>query len=184
MCLPDMERGDPGAGFAAFAGQLMSGGHCSDGHCLAEADPENEAGAIRLSLHSSLLSWFDLDAVPLGVAGNRLYAGIIAASPDDVICMGTLALLAIRQDSLREADSLLAVLRAERRPYVFGRPGLMLAPAAALKGERENAVVLLRQAHRNGFNGFYRLHLESDFDSIRDDASCRALIRPIPMRTL
>ena len=46
--------------------------------------------------------------------------------------------------------------------------------------DRQHLLALASRAMRQ----ILRLHLESDFDSIGDDPAFRALIRPIPIRTL
>lgn len=113
---------------------------------------------------------------------RMLYAGIAGADPADMTATGWLALIAVRQRRQGEADSLVAALHADQRPYRFGRAALSLAHVAALEGDPGKTVELLRQAQREGFTGSSRLHVEQDFDSIRDDSAFRDLLRPIPMR--
>jgi TolB-like protein len=113
---------------------------------------------------------------------TELYRGLAAADTGEIVFRGTLALLALQQQRHQEADSLAALLRNERRPYLFGRPAYWLARIAARTGEPARAVELLRQAHREGFVQWAPLHLEPDFAPLRDYAPFQELVRPAPSR--
>jgi hypothetical protein len=52
------------------------------------------------------------------------------------------------------------------------------ARIAAVKGDREGAVVLIHQAVREGFARTYLLHAEHDYDSLRDFPAFREMLRP------
>jgi hypothetical protein len=49
---------------------------------------------------------------------------------------------------------------------------------AVLQGDREAAVKLLRQAFDQGLDGRMFVHIDPDFDSLRDYPPYRELIRP------
>jgi hypothetical protein len=52
------------------------------------------------------------------------------------------------------------------------------ARIAALLGEREQAVALLRAAYAEGQKWWLPLHFEPDFDSLRDHHPFHELLRP------
>jgi serine/threonine protein kinase/tetratricopeptide (TPR) repeat protein len=113
---------------------------------------------------------------------TELYRILAHADTGEIVFRGTLALLALHQQRVQEADSLASLLRNERRPYLFGRPQYWLARIAARTGEPARAVELLRQAHRDGFVQWAPLHVEPDLAPLRAYAPFQELVRPAPLR--
>jgi hypothetical protein len=96
---------------------------------------------------------------------------------DDVNRLGFAGALAARRGdaaAAREADGALAALR---RPYLAGRHTYWRARIAALLGERERAVALLREALREG-QMYPALHGNADLVPLRDVPAFRELMRP------
>ena len=120
-------------------------------------------------------------AIALYAAGRwddaqRMFARLAADAPDDLDHVGYLGALAARRhdtSAARRADSL---LMSVRQPYVFGRPTYWRARIAALGGDRERAVALLRQALEEG-RGYWLIHPEPDFDGLRDLPAFQKLVR-------
>jgi tetratricopeptide (TPR) repeat protein len=86
--------------------------------------------------------------------------------------LGASGVLAARQglaDSARAFDARLAAL---------GRSALFRARIAAVLGDREQAVALLRQAFSEGANFGVWLHADMDLESLRGYPPFEALLRP------
>ena len=112
----------------------------------------------------SLQSW----RRPLGNSG-------LAVSP---IALGCWPIAGVTTLDTNEADSIATILAGDDRPYRFGSPRLWQARIAAVKGNREGAVALIRQAMREGYARLYLLHAEHDFDSLRSFPAFREIVRP------
>lgn len=95
----------------------------------------------------------------------------------EVDYLGYLGALAARRGddaAARAADSKLAELR---QPHLLGRHTYWRARIAALRGERDHAVMLLRESLLQGRTHLV-LHAEADFASLRDVPEFQALARP------
>jgi hypothetical protein len=182
--------GDPaahGALMAYQAAELRAHGHAAAGQALAEravawlraetADRGTQsvrgpaAAAERGVLVSALYTagrWREARALvePLGPADSadvdRLaYAGLTAARLGDTL-------------AARRYDARLAAVRT---PYLSGGPTYRRARLAAVLGERDRAVALLREAFTQG-TPYYRTHAERDFEGLRGYEPFDALVRP------
>jgi DNA-binding SARP family transcriptional activator/TolB-like protein len=91
---------------------------------------------------------------------------------------GQLGTLAARQGNRVEAERISALLEALERPYLFGEHTYWRARIAAVLGERDQAITLLRTAYAQGFKWWLPLHSEPDFESVRDHPVFRELVRP------
>jgi DNA-binding SARP family transcriptional activator/TolB-like protein len=91
---------------------------------------------------------------------------------------GQLGTLAARQGKRAEAEQISAMLEALERPYLFGEHTYWRARIAALLGERDEALALLRAAYAQGFKWWLPLHSEPDLESLRDHPAFRELLRP------
>ena len=91
---------------------------------------------------------------------------------------GQLGTLAARQGNWAEAERISAMLEALQRPYLFGEHTYWRARIAALLGEPDRAVALLRAAYAQGFKWWLSLHSEPDLESLRDYPPFRELLRP------
>ena len=109
---------------------------------------------------------------------RAIYVGLYAEDSLTIEHLGALGVLAARLGRPAEADSIARKLASDVRPYAFGAPRLWQARIAAVKGDRESAVVLIRQAVREGFARTYLLHAEHDYDSLRDFPAFREMLRP------
>lgn len=63
-------------------------------------------------------------------------------------------------------------------PYLLGQNTIWRARIAALLGDRDQAVALLRDAYAEGYSWWLELHYDIDFESLRDHAAFQELIRP------
>jgi tetratricopeptide (TPR) repeat protein len=107
-------------------------------------------------------------------AGDHGMYGLAPLGPPDY--RGYLGVLAARRGNrgaARAADSALAAFRGS---HLFGRPTYWRARIAALLGERERAVALLREALQQG-RTHVTVHAEGDFAALRELPAFQALIR-------
>jgi tetratricopeptide (TPR) repeat protein/predicted Ser/Thr protein kinase len=98
--------------------------------------------------------------------------------PDGIHAPGMLGAIAARRGDRAEAERISAWLRALDRPYLLGENTYWCARIAALLGDRDQAVALLRAAFAEGKRGWLDVHYEPDLDSLRDHPRFQELIRP------
>jgi hypothetical protein len=79
------------------------------------------------------------------------------------------------RDGASDVDERLAAID---RPYLYGQTTLWRARIAAVLGERERAVVLLRNAFAEGLRYGIWLHRDIHFESLSDHAAFQELKRP------
>jgi tetratricopeptide (TPR) repeat protein len=89
---------------------------------------------------------------------------------------GLLGTALARSGRPSEARSVLALLERDRRPYLFGGPGLAQARIATALGELETAVDYLAQAFAQGREFDLWVHRDSDFDPLRALPRFQALV--------
>lgn len=90
------------------------------------------------------------------------------------------ALLAARQGDPTTARQVADSLAAIDRPYLFGEPTFWRARIAAVLGDDQGALDLLRQSFREGRGGegWHQLHVARDFDGLRGQEGFQELLRP------
>jgi TolB-like protein len=101
------------------------------------------------------------------------YARKAAKDTSDVKARTALAAIAARRGDQEEVDSQERWLSAHRE----GLADLGLARVAALQGRREDAVRLLHRAMDDALERHY-LHIDPDFESLREYPPYRELLRP------
>jgi serine/threonine-protein kinase len=109
------------------------------------------------------------------------FEALARAQPDNVDYAGHLGALAARRGDRREAVRIAAQLEASTTPYLRGRHTRGRAAIAALLGEDERAVALLRDALAQGYD--YHavtpvLHVDVDLESLRSYPPFQELLRP------
>lgn len=92
--------------------------------------------------------------------------------------LGELGVLSARLGRTSEADSIARRLVGNRRPWIFGQARLWAARIAAVRGDREGAIALIRQGLREGYARLYQLHAEPHFESLRDFPAFREILEP------
>jgi tetratricopeptide (TPR) repeat protein len=110
--------------------------------------------------------------------GATMIEALAADMPHVLDAQGLLGTLAARRGERDRAaaisDNLADLPQREHR----GRNTYWRARIAALLGDRDEAVRLLRQAFSEGTEVWNTLHLEPDFDGLRDFPAFRAFARP------
>jgi tetratricopeptide (TPR) repeat protein len=104
--------------------------------------------------------------------------GLLQEEPGNVEYMGLLGSLAARTGDPEEARRMSVRLESMEIPYDWGNSTFLRARIAALLGERERAVELLRAAHEQGWGFFRNLHTEMDFEGLQGFGPFEEFKRP------
>ncbi|MBP1769743.1 MAG: transcriptional activator protein [Candidatus Aminicenantes bacterium] len=97
---------------------------------------------------------------------------------DDIEPLGLLGALAARLGNGEEALRISERLGAVDRPFLFGRSHYLRARIAALRGERERAVSLLREAFARGLPYGVQVLCDMDLESLRTSGPFKDLVKP------
>jgi tetratricopeptide (TPR) repeat protein len=109
---------------------------------------------------------------------KALWEEILAENPDDGSTELNLALIAARLGDEETARTYADELKEWDKPYLFGRQFYLRAWFAALLGERERAVLLLREAGAQGWGLNHDLFHEMNLESLHGYPPFEELIRP------
>ncbi|MFP5356369.1 MAG: TPR end-of-group domain-containing protein, partial [Gemmatimonadota bacterium] len=91
---------------------------------------------------------------------------------------GYLGVLAIRRGDEGEAARIDALLERERGAHLFGSTQYWRAAMAALRGDADSAVRLLRRAFAAGMPYEPFIHADPHFHELRGTAAFEALLAP------
>jgi tetratricopeptide (TPR) repeat protein len=115
-----------------------------------------------------------------------LFAQLLAEAPSDLDYLGYWGVATAREGNRAEALRISGQIAAFVRPYpLFGQPTLWRARIAAVIGERDEAVSLVREAITQGLlpldvaQGFgyaMLLHCDTDFTELRDYPPFKAIV--------
>jgi hypothetical protein len=97
--------------------------------------------------------------------------------PEDIALQGRLGTIAALRGDRREAEQISARLARMDRPYMLGANTLWRARIAALLGDADGAVDLLRDAFAQGRTDWIALHTDPDLTSLRGHQRFRELLR-------
>ena len=175
----------PGDLMLAAAAEMRAHGYKAEAHPILdravawheERPPEEAATAnhrygYALSLCESE-RWDEADL---------LFRELSAEFPTSVTYRGYLGVIAARRGDTEAAKAIDEQLAAVDRPYLLGFHTYWRGRIAAVLGDRESAVRLLRDAIAAGFPYFrgsqYRFHSVIDFESLVDYPSYQELVRP------
>jgi DNA-binding SARP family transcriptional activator/TolB-like protein len=98
--------------------------------------------------------------------------------PENIAFQGYLGVIAVRQGDRAEAERVDAWMRDLEQPYLVGRNTLWRARIAALSGESDRAVDLLRDALAQGLAYDTYLHTDVDLQPLRHHPRFLELMRP------
>jgi serine/threonine protein kinase/tetratricopeptide (TPR) repeat protein len=103
---------------------------------------------------------------------------LASESPRDIDSQGMLGVIAARQGDREKAMRVSEWLQNLKKPYLLGRPTYNRARIAAVLGERDRAVALLRDSFLQGVRMLVYLHTDPDFESLWDYPPFQELIKP------
>ena len=113
-----------------------------------------------------------------GRSGSVGGAAVMGDAWDQMDYLGYVGAVAARQGNRDQALRVAQTLERVTRPYLFGRPTVWRARIAALLGERDGAVALLREAFAKGYPHAHALHTDLAFEALRDYPPYQELLRP------
>jgi DNA-binding SARP family transcriptional activator/TolB-like protein len=105
------------------------------------------------------------------------FAALVAERPGSILAQGRLGTLAARRGDRAGADAADAWLRDLDDPYLMGQHTLWRARIAALSGDHERAVNLLRHAIAQGVPYGTHFHTDVDLAALRARPDYRELMR-------
>ncbi len=108
---------------------------------------------------------------------REIFEKLAQEEPGNIDCLGYLGAIAVRTGDQTKAENICTLLVNPDRPYLFGRHTCWRARIAALSGDKEFAIQLLRDAIAQGFD-YYSLHEIIDFTSLYDYPPYIELIKP------
>jgi TolB-like protein len=107
------------------------------------------------------------------------YEALVEQEPDEIGHLGHLGVALARTGDEDAARRIASDLRADDRPYLWGRPAYWQAAIAASLGDSETAVSLIRewisQASRLNYT---LLHRDPNFESLREHPAFVEILRP------
>jgi len=178
---PPLPGVNPGAILETLAGELRA--HGDRAASLAVVDE-------ALAWHAGQPAEFRDAAMGKELLGRLLYQGerwieaqpmfesFLADSISPVNALGTLGAIAARRGDSPAAARYSGELARLNLPYVRGAHTAWRARIAALLGDRDEAVQLLRRAFAEGLTFGLWLHTDLDLETLRGYAPFEELIRP------
>jgi predicted Zn-dependent protease len=115
---------------------------------------------------------------------DRVFSGLVAEHPDEVMYSGYLGLIAARTGNVPRARAISKKIERARPPegvrerFVLALSAVGRARIAALLGDRQQALSLLREALTAGFPVGLNLHGEPDLEALLDYEPYLELVRP------
>jgi serine/threonine protein kinase len=108
---------------------------------------------------------------------RKTFEKLVKESPDNIDYHGYLGVLAARLNDRAEAIKVSGWLENLNRPYLYGEHLIWRARIAALSGDQERAVMLLREAFAQGAAYGITWHRDPDLESLRDYGSYKELMK-------
>jgi tetratricopeptide (TPR) repeat protein len=98
--------------------------------------------------------------------------------PDSISYTGLLGVILASGGDVEGAQGIDQWLRHFRQPYLYGSPALWRARIAAVQGEHDAALSLIREALQQGRPFDLDIHKYSEFAAMKDHPKFRELLRP------
>jgi serine/threonine protein kinase/TolB-like protein len=108
---------------------------------------------------------------------KEIYVSLSSRQPDNINYLGYLGTIAARQGDTTLARRIDTKLKNINRPYIYGNHTYWRARIAALLGEKEPAIRLLRDALAQGLS-HSRMHADIGLESIWDYPPFKELLKP------
>jgi tetratricopeptide (TPR) repeat protein len=107
---------------------------------------------------------------------REIYKALLQKSSDNMNYQGHIGTIAARTGDTSEARRIDTILKNMNRPYLFGQHTYWRACIAALLGQKDDAVSLLRDAFGQG-QQCERVHADIDFESVWDYPPFKELVK-------
>jgi tetratricopeptide (TPR) repeat protein len=108
---------------------------------------------------------------------RKIFEELVKESPDKIEYRGYLGVLAARRGNRAETIKVSSWLENLNRPYLYGDPLIWRASIAALSGDQDRAVMLLREAFAQGAEYGIDWHRDPDLESLRDYGPYKELMK-------
>jgi serine/threonine-protein kinase len=138
-----------------------------------EGRPEQEKASVR-NRYSQARTLYVLGK---WAEAKALFEGLHNEVPDNISYLGYMGATAARTGDKEEALKISKELEDDKRPYLIGNPTYWRARIAALLGDKEGAVKLLREATKQGY-GYDSIDPTEDFESLADYPPFVQLMKP------
>ncbi|MCI0698147.1 protein kinase [candidate division KSB1 bacterium] len=109
---------------------------------------------------------------------QALFEKLAVEDSSHIDYQGHLGTIAARRGEVERARRIAEQLQRLQRPYLSGNHTYWRAKIAALSGERERAVTLLREAFAQGYNYGAHVSRDMDLESMRDYPPFQELMKP------
>ena len=162
--------GSPGASLRAAALELRAHGYQDDAkemgsRAIAWYRDEASMDPTNLDAHYEL-GW-SLYEAGMWEEAREVFTALANSDSEKVDYLGSLGVVEARAGLGEEASRIDETLATLDRPYLMGSNTQWRARIAAVLGERERAVALLRDAYREGVGYDLWLHTDVTLDSLR-----------------
>jgi len=173
--------GTPDETMLAAAGELRAHGHRAASLAMAGRAVECYRG--RLESEPDSVDWLRglVDALRQAERWDEAQAAcqrLVQRYPGNPVYRGMLGCLAARLGRREEAARAADELRRAGDPYLFGAHTFRRACIAALLGEKQKAVDLLRESFAEGYRFGLGIHREEDLEPLWDYPPFQDLLRP------
>jgi serine/threonine protein kinase/tetratricopeptide (TPR) repeat protein len=108
---------------------------------------------------------------------RKTFEALVKESPDNIDYHGYLGALAARRSDRNEVMKGSGWLENLNRPYLYGGHLIWRARIAALSGDQEHAVMLLREAFAQGARYGVEWHQDPDLESLREYGPYKELMK-------
>ena len=137
-------------------------------HKIFEEGGASERGGYARSLYNAR-RWGE---------AKTLFESLAKDFPDDYENQLWLGLIAARQGDRGEALRVSAMLQNLKEPYRYGWHTYLRACIAAVLGEKEQAMTLLRESFKQGNDYDLYLHRDMDLESLKDYTPFQEFMKP------
>jgi tetratricopeptide (TPR) repeat protein len=177
----DAMRGTPGGVMMEAALEFNAHGHKGASREFAAMAIEWAEGRPEAERKTDATRSFFADA--LCFAGRfdeagKIYGSLASEHPENIDYHGRLGTLAARREDREGATKISEELAGLTRPFIRGRHKLWQARIAALLGEKEQAVALLKEAFSQGQAYGVSVHRDIDLEPLWDYPPFKELLRP------
>ncbi len=109
---------------------------------------------------------------------KSIFEELAKDSPDNIDYQGWLGLIAARQGDKEKALRVSEWLKNLKKPYLFGGYTYNRACIAAILGDKDQAIALLKESFLQGRSYSIDLHTDVDFESLWDYPPFKELLKP------